>query len=254
MALYSYKKQKPRIITPRSSRSAIFPAILLITGLTILGYIGYPYFSFYIAQYFNVDNLSKEFISPQNSFTALADTQSTDNSDYTKNASLNIAKTSEEIKQSEAEFQDLSSIKGTLYLTIDQLGLKRIPITINSNSDAEAQYDPILTHSVAHFKGTSLPGHPGKTFVYGHSSRKLPGGSNFSSIFTDIDKLNLGDEFTVEWDGKIYKYSVYKVKLIDRDDFSIIHGDSRKEINLMTCKPDGVGTRRLIVEAFEESN
>ena len=256
MALYAYKKDKPKLITPRVKRSVILPMVLLITGVSILGYVAYPYLSFFLTQTFKVDTLHKEFLSPKEQLSFLDNSNPNNRTnDYSKNLAVSISDLNKEIKQTNS-FQDLSNEKGKMYLTVDKLGLKHIPININTESSSEEDYNPILSGNIAHFKGTSLPGHPGKTFLYGHSWRGLFSGNSrtFSTgIFTDIDKLNLGDEFSIEYKGTVFKYSVIMIKEVDRDDFSVIIGDDKKTATLMTCTPPGIGVKRLIVDAIQEN-
>lgn len=254
MAFYVYKKRKTKLIQRRSQRSTIVPMVLFFFGLFILGYISYPYASFYLAQTFKIDNLSKELLSPQDNFKVYAENNPDASNDYDKNAAQNIAEINKEIESGKLG-EDLSNIKGKMYITIDKLGLKKVPININTNSASESDYNSILSSNVAHFKGTSLPGHPGKTFLYGHSYGGLFSGGARSfgtGIFTDIDQLNLGDEFSVDFQDQTFKYTVYKVKLVKKDDLSVIFGDSRKTLSLMTCKPNGIGQMRLIVDAIQD--
>ncbi|MEI7603591.1 MAG: sortase [bacterium] len=256
MALYKYKKRKSKIIPPKNVKKPFYlPLAFFSAGLFLLAYVGFPYLSFYTAQFFKVDNYSKELLSPADTFSVYAADNKDANNDYNKNLAANIAELDKEIKSSSSLVENLTGITGKMYITIDKLGLKKIPIVINTNSDNESSYNPTLSGAIAHFKGTSLPGHSGKTFLYGHSARGIftGGARTFSTgIFTDIDKLNLGDEFTIDFQDKTYKYSVYRVKLVNVDDVSAIYGEKRSSVSLMTCKPDGIGSQRLIVEAYEE--
>lgn len=196
--------------------------------------------------------MSKDLLSPTDSFSVYAYGDDAANKAYDQNVSSNIAEVSNEIKDLGIN-PAIASEKGKMYFTADKIGLKNVPVTINTDSDNETAYDQVLNNSIAHFKGTSLPAYPGKTFLYGHSARGIfnGGARTFSSgIFTDIDKLNLGDQLELKYKDKVYKYEVYRIKLVERNNFSVIQGDNKRTLSLMTCKPDGVGEMRLIVDAL----
>jgi LPXTG-site transpeptidase (sortase) family protein len=256
MAFYVYKKRQPKLVSPKIRKSAWIPIGLFLVGITIIGYMSYPYANFYLAKYFKIDNLSKKFLTPQDTFTVYA-ADANVSADYNHNVATNIAEVNSEISHTTSSHPDLATETGNMYITISKLGLNHIPVTINTESSNEAEYNRVLSHSVAHFKGTSLPPYPGNTFLYGHSSRSLfnGGARTFSSgIFTDIDELNLGDEIIMEYKDHTYKYSVSMTRLVEMNDLSVISGNEQHILSLMTCKPDGIGSSRFIVTAILDEN
>ncbi len=138
-------------------------------------------------------------------------------------------------------------------LSIPKLGIQNINVTPNVNSTDDKIYNKALKKGLAHFVGTPLPGDGGNAFIYGHSAVE----SFFShhendpeTIFSKLEDIEIADEIIIEKDGKILKYTVEKKKIIDPNDFSILNGLPAKEtITLMTCSPNGIGKKRLIVIA-----
>lgn len=142
---------------------------------------------------------------------------------------------------------------GIMSLNISSLNISDINVQANVESYDENVYNRVLKNGLAHFKGTSLPGDGGNSFIYGHSAVQ----SYFSShqddpetIFTRLEDIELGDRVEIEKDGKSIAYVVRKKKIVDPTDFSILEVQGRKEtLTLMTCHPAGIGTNRLIVTA-----
>jgi len=255
MALLVYKKSKPRIISPRRSRPFVVPIILFITGISILGYAAYPYIRYSLSRAINVDSYSKELISPLDVVSAKTITTNANSisTDYNTNVEQSIADIDKEIKTQSVD-PALASETGKMYLNIPKINLKNVPININTNSGSERDYSQFLYTGVAHFKGTSLPGHDGKTFIYGHSGSGILNGHPYTNIFNNLDSLNLGDEFTIKYKDVSYKYMVTKLKAVETDDISVIQSTDKKTVSLMTCIPPGQGQQRLVVEAVEEDN
>ncbi|MCK9368762.1 sortase [Candidatus Dojkabacteria bacterium] len=143
--------------------------------------------------------------------------------------------------------------KKDMQLSIPKLGISKVNVTPNVDSYDENVYKLELKNGLAHFKGTPLPGDGGNSFIYGHSAvlsffnshKDLP-----VTIFSSLEKIEIGDEVIVFRDGKELKYTVRKKRTVSPDDFSVLKTQERKEtLTLMTCWPVGVPTKRLIVLA-----
>jgi LPXTG-site transpeptidase (sortase) family protein len=70
--------------------------------------------------------------------------------------------------------------------------------------------------SLGHYKGSALPGQVGNAFIYGHSV--LPwfyNPKNYRTIFSTLDNLQNGDEFTVNFNNKNLKYKVETKLILD---------------------------------------
>ncbi|MFR7820674.1 class C sortase [Candidatus Pseudoruminococcus sp.] len=104
--------------------------------------------------------------------------------------------------------------------------------------------DEVLQKGVGHMEGTSLP-------VGGKSTHAvLPAHTGLPSaeLFTDLDKMELGDVFYIHVLGKVLAYKVDQIKVVlpeDDSDIQIIEGEDY--VTLLTCTPYGINDHRLLV-------
>lgn len=102
-----------------------------------------------------------------------------------------------------------------------------------------------LQIGVGHQQGTSLPvgGRGTNCFLSGH--RGLPS----SKLFTDLDKLQIGDTFRIVVLGQVLTYQVDKIDVVLPDDTAdaIRIQPDQDLVTLVTCTPYGVNTHRLLV-------
>lgn len=122
------------------------------------------------------------------------------------------------------------------YLQIPKIDVK-LPIYHTTS-------DKVLQKGVGHLYGTSLPigGESSHTALSGH--RGLPS----SSLFTDLDLLQIGDIFYMEILGNTNAYQIDQIKTVlptDTQDLEIVEGEDY--ITLITCTPYSVNTHRLLV-------
>jgi len=138
-----------------------------------------------------------------------------------------------------------------LSLSIESLGIKNVKVSTNIVSYNEDVYNAVLKNGLAHFKGTPVCGDGGNCFIYGHSAVETyfqRHKNNPETIFTRLEDIKIGDSIEITRDGKILKYKVRKIKVIEPTDFSVLEPVGDKEtVTLMTCTPIGIGTHRLIV-------
>lgn len=104
--------------------------------------------------------------------------------------------------------------------------------------------DGVLQVAVGHIEGTSLPvgGDSSHCVISGH--RGLPS----ARLFTDIDQLVRGDEFSITTLEETYYYEVDQIQIVlpyDMDYLQITPG--KDYCTLVTCTPYGVNTHRLLV-------
>lgn len=104
--------------------------------------------------------------------------------------------------------------------------------------------EKVLQIGVGHFKGTSFPvgGESTHAVLTGH--RGLPS----KTLFTDLDKMELGDVFYVKVLGKTLAYEVDQILTVlpeETKELSIVSGQDY--VTLVTCTPYAVNTHRLLV-------
>lgn len=101
-----------------------------------------------------------------------------------------------------------------------------------------------LLKGAGHLRGTSLPvGGPGtRTVITAH--RGLAG----AEMFTHLDKVAPGDQFTFEVMGEALVYQVIDVRVIDPSETeSLLPTPGRDLATLVTCTPLGINTHRILV-------
>lgn len=104
--------------------------------------------------------------------------------------------------------------------------------------------DVTLTKGVGHLEGTSLPigGVSQRSVLTAH--RGLPE----ATLFDNLDRVVIGDTFTIEVFGEVLTYRVIETKVVepeDTDTLRVVAGEDL--VTLVTCTPLGVNTHRILV-------
>lgn len=122
------------------------------------------------------------------------------------------------------------------YISIDKI---KVELPIYHTVD-----DDILQIGVGHLEGTSLPVGGTGTHAVLSGHRGLPS----SKLFTDLDKLEVGDTFYITILSNILTYQVDQIRTVypnDVSDLQII--DGKDYCTLFTCTPYGINTHRLLI-------
>jgi len=106
-----------------------------------------------------------------------------------------------------------------------------------------------LKQGVGHYKGTALPGRVGNMFLTGHSTYYAWSGGKYNQIFALLDKLDIGDEILVYYQGEEYVYKVNGEKVVKPTAIEVLNPTPTPTLTLMTCTPLGTNLNRLIVTA-----
>ena len=102
----------------------------------------------------------------------------------------------------------------------------------------------VLAAGVGHLEGTYLPIGGVNTHAALSGHRGLP----TAKLFTNLDKLETGDIFTVHVLNRKLYYMVYNIKVVLPDDVSHLSVEPGKDlVTLITCTPYGINTHRLLV-------
>ena len=102
----------------------------------------------------------------------------------------------------------------------------------------------VLNTAAGHMKGSSLPVGGEGTHAVLSAHRGLP----TAKLFTDLDKMQVGDTFTITVLGEILTYEVDQVKIVLPNDASDLLIEPGKDyVTLLTCTPYGINTHRLLV-------
>lgn len=125
------------------------------------------------------------------------------------------------------------------YLKIERIGVE-LPIYHGTS-------DKVLSKGVGHLEGSSLPVGGENTHCVMSAHRGLPS----AKLFTDLDRLELGDTFQIVVLNQVLTYQVDDIKVIeptDITDLQIIEGGDY--CTLFTCTPYGINTHRLLVRGI----
>lgn len=146
------------------------------------------------------------------------------------------------------------SFNQTFYISIPSIGLDRLPIKPNVESNTESVYREVLEYSLAHFQGTSLPisGIANNMVLYGHSASLTygPQRNDPRLAFSFLPEVKVGEKIIIEINSEIFEYTISRTRVVNPDDTSIITGTpGRKTLTLFTCYPLGNNTQRYVVIA-----
>lgn len=111
--------------------------------------------------------------------------------------------------------------------------------------------EEVLRTGVGHISGTSLPigGETSHCVLSGH--RGLPS----AKLFTNLDKLVVGDTFTINVLDMTLTYEVDQIRVVNPDDLTAITLEKGEDYcTLVTCTPYGINTHRLLVRGHRIDN
>lgn len=111
--------------------------------------------------------------------------------------------------------------------------------------------EAVLQTGVGHIPGSSLPvgGVGTHTVLSGH--RGLPS----ARLFTDLDKLNVGDTFILHILDEVLTYEVDQILIVDPEEMDALEIDPEQDLcTLVTCTPYGINTHRLLVRGHRVEN
>lgn len=126
----------------------------------------------------------------------------------------------------------------------EQIGTVFIPKISQKLPIYAGTSESVLQQGVGHLEGTSLPigGEPSHSVLTAH--RGLPN----ARLFTDLDRLKVGDRFFVENIKETLAYEVDQVEVIEPHEVEqlglVSNGDY---VTLLTCTPYMINSHRLLV-------
>lgn len=129
------------------------------------------------------------------------------------------------------------------YVTIPKLGVE-LPLYHGISAE-------VLNIACGHLEGTSLPIGGESTHSVLSAHRGLP----HAKLFTELDKMEIGDTFTITVLDRTVTYQVDQIKVVrpnETDDVQIVPGEDL--CTLLTCTPYGVNSHRLLVRGTRIEN
>ncbi len=111
--------------------------------------------------------------------------------------------------------------------------------------------ESVLQIALGHLEWTSLPvgGESSHCVISGH--RGLPS----AKLFTDLDKLTIGDVFMFRVLDEILTYEVDQILIVEPHETDALQIEKGKDLcTLITCTPYGVNSHRLLVRGHRVEN
>ena len=123
-----------------------------------------------------------------------------------------------------------------------------IPVIYTEPSIKEAAVQHALEDGVVHYATTPNPGETGNGVIFGHSSNNILNKGKYKFAFVLLNRMEAGDTFMLQKDGKRYVYRVYSKKIVKPNDVSVLGAAEKpSSFTLITCDPPGTSLNRLIV-------
>ena len=216
--------------------------ILLITFFIGLLVLFYPT----ISEYYNSSRQSKAIVD--------YDSLLTEEKDYTLDFEKANAynQTLSKMKSPLTDYKKLSDYEKLInvdgmgmmgYISIPKIKVE-IPIYHGTS-------DIVLNSKVGHLEGSSLPVGGTSTHSVLSAHRGLP----TAKLFSDLNKLEVGDTFVITVLDRKLTYRVDKITIVkpnDITDLKIVEGEDY--VTLLTCTPYGINSHRLLVRGTRIEN
>ncbi len=109
----------------------------------------------------------------------------------------------------------------------------------------------VLQVATGHLEWSSLPvgGESTHAVISGH--RGLPS----AKLFTELDKLKIGDIFEIYILNETFTYSVDQINIVEPNDVSMLGIFPEEDyVTLVTCTPYGINTHRLLIRGTRVEN
>ena len=218
----------------RKHLTTIIIIVMFIVGLSVLLYPA-------ISNYINQKNASKVIGEYNDKLENTSDDRIEDMYAQAQDYNKRLADTASAFYNPESVkgYDTTLDITGTGimgYIDIDRIGVE-LPIyhTVDES---------VLGTGAGHLEGTSLPvgGESTHCVLSGH--RGLPS----AKLFTDLDELEVGDEFTITVLNKKLTYRIDQIKTVKPSETEDLQIESGKDYcTLMTCTPYGINSHRLLL-------
>ncbi|MBR3969559.1 MAG: class C sortase [Ruminococcus sp.] len=106
--------------------------------------------------------------------------------------------------------------------------------------------EEVLNIAAGHLEGSSLPVGGANTHAVISAHRGLPS----ARLFTDLDRIEKGDVFTINILDRIYTYEVEEILIVEPHEINTLSIIPNSDyVTLMTCTPYGVNTHRLLIRS-----
>lgn len=142
-------------------------------------------------------------------------------------------------KEQQERYEHLLNISGT-----GIMGYVEIPDISCSLPIYHGTAESVLQIAVGHLEWTSLPVGGTSTHCVLSGHRGLPS----AKLFTDLDKLAVGDTFLIRILNEVLTYEVDQILIVEPNETEALHiAEGKDYCTLVTCTPYAKNTHRLLV-------
>ena len=218
----------------RKQLSTILFGLIFLVGLSVMLY---PSFS----NWWNLRHQSRAVASYKEAVAQLDNTQEEKMLQEAREYNRKLAELSSPFTDFAEipDYDEILNISGTGimgYISIPNIKVE-LPVYHGTS-------EGVLQVATGHIQGSSLPvgGENTHAVISGH--RGLPS----ARLFTDLDKIVIGDTFTINILNEVLTYEVEEILVIlptESDKLAII--PDADYITLMTCTPYGINSHRLLL-------
>ena len=141
------------------------------------------------------------------------------------------------------DYNDILNLGGTGmigYITVPKIS-QELPVYHGTSNG-------VLSIAVGHLQGSSLPVGGASTHSVVSAHRGLP----TATLFTHLDRMEIGDTFHFKILDRTITYQVDQIRVVDPNDSSLLQIVPDKDYcTLLTCTPYGINTQRLLVRGHQ---
>lgn len=145
-------------------------------------------------------------------------------------------------KTTDAEYESLLNVMGT-----GMMGYISIPSIKTKSPIYHYTTEEALQKGVGHLFGSSLPVGGKGTHAVLSAHRGLPS----NKLFSDLDKVVVGDKFFITICGETLAYQIDQIQIVEPDQTDSLALQPGKDyVTLVTCTPYGVNTHRILCRGY----
>lgn len=235
-------KAGPKGKSSSGSMSTIILVAIFFVGLSVLLYPT-------VSDFWNEKRQSKAIINYDDLISGMSQqdyTQNFDNADLYNRQLQQLQFPFVEHKGLKDDYNSVLDVNnnGMMgYITIEKI---KVQLPIYHGTE-----DKVLNSAVGHVEGSSLPIGGESTHSVLSAHRGLPS----AKLFTNLDKLVVGDIFTITVLDRLITYQVDQILIVlpeQTEALNITQGEDY--CTLVTCTPYGINTHRMLVRGTRIEN
>lgn len=219
----------------KNHRSTILPILILLIGLSLMLY---PSF----ADWWNSFHASRAIASYEEQVANIDDAQYEELWDAARDYNQSLLHHPNDFILSDEQqeiYKSLLDIGGNGIMGYIEIPMIDVMLPIYHGTK-----ESVLQIAVGHLDWTSLPvgGAGSHCVLSGH--RGLPS----ARLFTDLDKLKVGDVFMLHVLNEILTYEIDQILIVEPQDTNPLLIEPGKDLcTLITCTPYGINSHRMLV-------